>query len=251
MKKTIHIILLFVLVAVGTSCSSKKGDDPVAPVGTAGPVTQDGTGATPTNCTSSNSSGNTVCFSMASFSTFVSYVATHPLNDPSNVQLSVQLSDVGNGRFGGTVQISYTDNNTQFNGIFNSSSGVNSDIGGNRGYNGFPKSEFNYWFTFEGRRVFTGFFQDQYGAIVLVIENTLDTGDGSGGGFLTGSVWYRNFAQGLASYNNTERHCWFLSDGPYNCQSSIVMSKSGLFPTDTYQKLGTFSGLSKSAAFGN
>lgn len=251
MKKTLQTIVLIASIAFVTSCSSKKANQDPAPAAPGViPATQTGTGTT-TSCGSSSTSGNTVCFSVVSFQELGYYVATHPLNDPTNLQLAVQLADSGNGRYSGTVTVSYTDNGRQYAGVFHADSGTNSDILGANGYNGWQKSEFNHWFTYQGRTVFSGFYQDDYGAIVLVIENVLNTGDGSGGGYLTGSVWYKNFAQSMATYNDTGRHCWFLSAGPYNCQSTTVMNKSDLNPSDGYRKLGTFSGLSKSAAFGN
>ncbi len=250
MKKTLQTFLLIALIAGATSCSSKKADQEVAapPAPGTTPTTPTGTGTT-TTCGSSTTAGNSVCFSPVSFQELGYYVGTHPLNDPSNIQLTVQLSNSG-GRYPGTITLSYQDNGQNFAGIFNANTGVNSNISGANGYNGYNKSEFNRWFVYEGRNVFTGFYQDEYGAVVLVIENTLDTGDGSGGGFLNGSVWYKNFAQSMAQYNDTERHCWFLSDGPYNCQSTTVMNKSTLYPSNGYRKLGTFTGLSRAAAFG-
>lgn len=252
MKKTVQMILLMALVAFSNGCSSKKAEEPVAPpVVSDVPVTPGGTGAGTTSCGSSTSSGNSVCLSVVSFSEFSNYVATHPLNDPSNIRLTVELSDVGSGRYGGTVRIAYTDNGQPFEGVFRADSGTNSNISGSNGWNGYSKSEFNRWFTYQGRSVFSGFFQDSYGAIVLVIESVLNTGDGSGGGYVNGSIWFSNFAQSLAPYNNTQRQCWFLSNGPYNCQSETVMNKSDLYPSNGYRKLGTFTGLMKSAAFGN
>ena len=248
MKKTMHTILLIALLALGNGCSSKKNnEEPVAPTGTGAPVTPDGTGTAPTDCSVGTSSGNSVCLAITSFQQLSYYVATHPLNDPSDLRLTVDLNDTGNGRYAGSVRISYTDNGQSFNGVFTAESGKNTKIGGT--YDGYNKNEFNRWFTYQGRNVFSGFFQDQYGAIVLVIENVLDTGDGSGAGYLNGSVWYLNWAQGTASYNDTQTPCWFLTRGPYNCQSQTVMNKSDLYPSDGYRKLGTFTGLSKSAAF--
>ncbi len=249
MKKTIHTLLLIALVALSNGCSSKKANDGSVPLppDTGSPLTPDGTGGTPSGCGTGASTGNSVCMAITSFQELGYYVATHPLNDPTDLRLTVELNDVGNGRYGGTVRISYMDNGQQFEGVFQSTGEKNTKIGGT--YDGYTRSEFNRWFSYQGRNVFSGFYQDEYGAIVLVIENTLNTGDGSGGGFLTGSVWYRNFAQGLAPYNNTNTNCWFLTNGPYNCQSQTVMTKSDLYPSDEYRKLGTFTGLSKSAAF--
>jgi len=265
MKKTAYIALLMAFMVLSAGCSSKKSSEevaaPVVPTGT-GPVTPGGGGTGNGSCDNSTSTGNTVCFTWTSYAEFGRYVATHPINDPQNLKLNVQLSDVGSNRYGGTVRISYTDNGQSFEGVFRSDSGVNSNISGSNGFNGVMKSAYNHWFNYQGKTVFSGFFQDEYGAIVLVVDNYLNTGDASGGGFLSGSVWYMNFAQGLAPYNSTGRHCWFLTNGPYECRSEVVVNKTSLYPTDVmyygsdgtpavYTKLGTFSGLSRTAAFGN
>lgn len=248
MKKTLHTLLLIALLATSNGCSSKKNNEETAPpTGTGLPDTPAGTGTSTPGCGTGASTGNSVCLAVTSFQELGYYVATHPLNDPTDLRLTVELNDTGNGRYAGTVRITYTDNGQPFNGIFTAEGGKNTKIGGT--YDGYVKNEFNRWFNYQGRNVFSGFFQDQYGAIVLVIENVLDTGDGSGAGYLNGSVWYLNWAQGTAAYNDTGTPCWFLTRGPYNCQSQTVMNKSDLFPSDGYRKLGTFTGLSKSAAF--
>jgi len=118
-------------------------------------------------------------------------------------------------------------------------------------------SEFNQWFTYNGSSAFHGFFQDGYGAIVVVVDGQTDLGDGSGSTTLSGSVYYKNFTLAPAPQflGNAGENCWFLlSPSPYECgtfknSDGKVVTTSALYPTDGYTRLGTFSGLVKGKAF--
>ena len=193
--------------------------------------------------------GSTVQFYIANFNDFNSYVATRPLNNPTDVKITVQLQHVGDLRYGGRVAISYTDNNIRYQGWLESGVGLNSTYNINSRDDGKYEAQFNYWFPNQGKTVFSGFFQDTIGAVVLVIDNVQNQGDGQGGGLVSGSLWYKNFAQVLAP-QGPMRKCWFISLGPYDCRSGTVISKSGLYPSDGYKLLGTFSGLNMQQAFG-
>lgn len=100
---------------------------------------------------------------------------------------------------------------------------------------------------FNGKTVFSAVFQDSLGALVIVIDNSLNQGDGQGTGTLSGSIYYKNFPQSHAA-QSPYRKCWFLT-GLYSCRASAVTDKTSLYPGDGFIKLGTFSGLSKSMAF--
>jgi hypothetical protein len=192
--------------------------------------------------------GNTVAFTPDSLEIFNTYVGTHPLNNPSNVKLNVNVVDVGGGKFGGQVKIAYDDAGQHYEGYFVAGTGknqsytsmdTNSDVG-------LYHAEYNYWF--DNGRKFSGYFQDAYGAIVLVIDNVTNQGDAQGATFVSGSIWFKNFTKSMAP-QGTERYCWFIYDGPYNCRSQTVMDKSNVYPSNSYRRLGTFTGLSRSKAF--
>ncbi|MFN7906102.1 MAG: hypothetical protein ACK5P5_13055 [Pseudobdellovibrionaceae bacterium] len=206
-------------------------------------VTDEGT-SNPTN-----TSGSTVAFNISNFNDFNSYVATRPLNNPTDVKITVQLQNVGELRYGGKVAISYLDNNIRYQGWLESGLGQNSTYKINSRDDGKYEAQFNYWFPHSGKTVYSGFFQDTIGAVVLVIDGTQNQGDGQGGGLVSGSLWYKNFAQVLAP-QGPMRKCWFISLGPYDCRSGTVISKTGLYPSDGYKLLGTFSGLNMNRAFG-
>lgn len=249
-SKLIFLLAAFSLMGVGCGKSSQfqPGSNTTTVVGggVSGtvPGSPDGTGS---SSSGSTSGGNVVDFVPVSFSEFNSYVATHPLNNPSNYKLTVDLQDAGGGRFGGSVKISYVDTGYQYEGRFEAGMGKNQDL-----YDlqdaGVYEAEYNRWFSYGGKTVFSGFFQDTYGAIVLIVDNVVNQGDGQGAGYVTGSVYYKNFAQSYAQ-QSPYRDCWFIRSGPYNCRAGAVINKSGLYPADGYRKLGTFSGLVKSAAF--
>lgn len=251
-SKLIVLLAAFSLMGVGCGKSNQfqsgSGDTgtTVNNGGATGviPGAPDGSGSTSTGSTSGS---NVADFTPVSFSEFSAYVASHPLNNPTNIKLTVDLQNVSNGRYAGTVKISYTDMGYAYTGTFKAGSGTNQKLSGLQD-SGMLEAEYNRFFTYGGKTVFSGFFQDAYGAIVLVVDNVVNQGDGQGGGYVTGSVYYKNFAQSYAQ-QSPYRKCWYIRTGPYNCRASAVIDKNGLYPGDGFRKLGTFSGLAKSAAF--
>ncbi|MFZ4402603.1 MAG: hypothetical protein ACOYOK_00745 [Pseudobdellovibrionaceae bacterium] len=196
---------------------------------------------------SSNGNGDTVTFKPVSLAEMNSYVATHPLNSPTNIKININLSNVAENRYGGEVRISYRDAGQNYEGIFASGTGRNQSAKGLKD-NDVWEPNFNYWFNLSGQLSFSGFFQDNYGAIVVIVDGGANQGDGQGSGsVVSGTVWYRNFAQTFAP-QSTYRKCWFVYTGPYSCRSAAVINKSSL-TVDGFTKLGTFSGLSKTKAF--
>ncbi len=249
-SKLIILLAAVALTGVGCGKSSNLQTNLVTPVSGQNnpgviPVSPDG-GGTGSGTGSSTSATNVVDFTPVSLQEFNSYVALHPLNNPTNMKLTVDLQEAGNGRYAGSVKISYTDTGYNYEGKFEAGSGTNQDI-----YKlkdpGLMEAEFNRWFIINGKYYFSAFFQDAYGAIVLVFDNYVNQGDAQGTGVLSGSVYYKNFAQSYAQ-QSPYRKCWYIYSGPYNCRASAVIDKSSPYPGDGYRKLGTFTGLSKAAA---
>lgn len=241
--KLILVLAALSMVAVGCSKGHKVSDE--AAVGIEGGVAV--TPIDPPAGIGGNTTSNEVTLNVVSVQELNSYVGSYPVNNPSNVRLKVNLSEVHAGRFGGNIQITYTDNGVLHSGNFEtclSSNCVNSkyDSYGTSRDNGKSEAGYNYWFAKAGKQVFSGFFQDNYGAIVLVIDQVVDQGDGQGGKVVGGQIWYRNYAKSFAQ-PSTLRACWFVYAGPYDCRSNMVINKSALYPTDAYRKLGDFSGL--------
>jgi hypothetical protein len=244
--KTKSLILLAILGAVmvsgcGKSSSSTATPPATTPPPTTPPVIPGGGNTQPPL------GANTVTFAPVSKARMEEYVGTRPLNNPSDFRLTVALKNVGGYKYAGEIKISYLDNGQTYTGIFTAPEGNNSSFDGMHD-NGTLKAVYNYWFNFDGKTVFNGFFQDQYGAIVLVVDNYIDQGDGQGTTTLSGSVYFRNFPQSFAP-QSTERNCWFVYAGPYDCRSYTVMNKTNTVPSDGYKLLGTFSGLVTNAAF--
>lgn len=246
-SKLIFLMAAFSLMGVGCGKSSSLQANSANVVQTNQnnnpgviPVSPDGGG------TGSATGSNTVDFVPVSINEFNSYVAMHPLNNPNNFKLTVALEDAGNGRYAGSVKIAYQDTGAQYEGKFEAGTGTNQDIYKLKDA-GLMEAEFNRWFIINGQYYFSAYFQDAYGAIVLVFDSYVNQGDAQGTGVVSGSVYYKNFAQSYAQ-QSPYRKCWYIYSGPYNCRSSVVMDKSSPYPGDGYRKLGTFSGLSKAAA---
>jgi len=244
------IVLLAAVAMLGVGCAKESQFESDSSVDTANgfytfpPTAPPGSGEG--SAGDSWNYGNTVTFSPVSFAEMTSYVALHPLNAPTNIRLNVNLVNDGSGRYYGHLKIAYRDNNQEFSSYMDARNQRNQKFDYMKD-NNVHEAEYNRWFTINGKSVFTGFFSDAYGGIVLVIEGSENQGDGQGGGLLKGSIWYRNFAQTSAP-QSPYRRCWFVYDGPYNCRSSAVINKNSL-TIDGYRKLGTFTGLSKTKAF--
>lgn len=208
-----------------------------------------------TDSTISNSYGSTVTFKPVSLSVMNAYVATHPLNNPTNFKINFNLAHAGSGRYGGEVTISYIDNGVQYDGVFKSGLGKNQSFKGMYD-NDRLESDYNYWFSFENKNTFTGFFEDQYGAITIsLVPQTTTTSSGNDGEPITataykGYVYFKNFTTTTAPHS-PYRACWFTYMGPYDCRSNVIQTKCGLNPGAEagYQLLGTFENVSVKQAF--
>jgi len=252
MKNSKLILILATLALLGVGCAKemKAGDGQVATAPIINPTypmnAPPGQGAgTPGD---NWSYGSTVTFTPDSMEIFSVYVASHPINNPTNIKLNVNVVDVGASHFGGQIKIAYDDAGKHWEGYFVAGTGTNQkfdSMGTNRDV-GLYHAQYNTWFN--GGANFTGFFQDSAGAIVLVIDQVVNQGDGQGNSFVSGSIWFKNFKQTMAPQGD-QRYCWFIYDGPYDCRSSAVKNKSSAYPNDGYRRLGTFTGLSRSKAF--
>lgn len=248
--KRILVCLGLALAATGCSSgSSSSGGDS----GTAAAVVSNTTGNLPGTITTSTGT-NTVAFTPVSIGEMNSYVALHPLNAPTNFQLTVALSQDSQGLYSGNISLSYDDTGVHYASNQSAGSGQNIYLPYSSS-NNLSVDAYNYWFNLNGQTVFSGFFQDAYGSLVLVIypaSGSAPSGDGLPGATPTtvnGEIWYRNFAYSQVP-QGPDRSCWFITLGPFQCGSSPVINKNGLQPTDSYRLLGTFTGLSVSAAFG-
>lgn len=258
--KTNALILLTASVLFAVGCSSSKSSDTTntLPVinGTApAPIVIDPSAPTGTgSSTSTFYGGSTVAFQPTSLAQMNKYVATHPLNNPSDFKININLAQSGSSRYGGSVSISYTDNGIRYNGEFKAGMGKNQSFKGMYD-NGTLEANYNYWFTWEKQLVFTGFFEDQYGAITITLVPQTATVGGNDAepvisGPYKGYVYFKNFAVTTAQHS-PYRACWFTYMGPYDCRSNVIQTKCGLTPGAEagYELLGTFSGVNVNSAF--
>lgn len=246
------LIVAVALLAAGCAKEKKSSTPSTGTVTDTGTNTgNNGTTTTPTY------KANSVTLTASSFSAFRSY-AMRTLNNPTDLRVTVNLHNNGNNRFAGQVMVSYYDNGQYFAGKFNSGEGVN-QISYKDTYYGKSEAEFNQWFVLNGKTVFHGFFQDSYGVVILVIDQTdgVDSGDGAGVSItnLSGRVYFKNFINTTAPA--PPEKCWFVMEtvSPYYCatflgSNGVINTYSALYPSNGYQLLGTFTGLNKVQAFG-
>lgn len=243
LMKQISALAALALLASGCAKESKNNN-----VNNGNIIAPGGAGVVPAPIGAGTSTSSTgITFVPVSLAEMNTYVATRPLNYPTDFRIALNLQDNGQGRYSGDVRISYTDVGRRYEGVFTAENSLNVNLSGLRD-SGVNDSTYNYWFMMGSNKVFSGFFEDDIGSIVLIIDNVVDQGDGQGGSSVSGQVWYRNFAQSLAP-KSPYRSCWFITSGPYNCRSNHVIQKSALYPTDSYRKLGSFSGYVKANAF--
>ena len=224
------------------------------PATVSGPITPwNGENVPAPNNSNLYSVGDTLTFTPSSFAIFNSYVGVRPLNAPSNYKINIQLQHVGGLRYGGRVSLSYNDNGQTYTGNLESGLGVNQRFNTGSNNDNEYEAHYNYWYTGpNGLPVFTGFFQDRIGAIVLVIETytVSNQGDGQAAQVAArGSVWFKNFSATFAD-QGFMRKCWFITLGPYDCRADSIIRKSSVTPSNDYRLLGTFTGVDTRKAFG-
>lgn len=226
--------------------------DPNPPTGTPNPPPTSGTTTT---------SGSTVDLTIASIQAMRDYVQPASpyvaLNNPTNIKVQLNLQQADGGRYGGDVTISYTDNGQEFSGTLSAGLGVNPYI--KNGYdNNKLQAEYNYFFSFENKLVFTGFFEDRFGSIVLSLEPGEPIGGGTDAEPLTipykGKIYFKNFRNTYGQYvqkNNPYRSCWHIYTGVFDCRSNNIQSKCALEPgvEAGYTLLGSFTNVDIKKAF--
>lgn len=214
------------------------GEDPFVPVGS-------GPGQGPGD---DWEYGATATFSLHSLERLMEYTM-QARNNPQNVRINVNLTNKGGNKYGGTVSISYTDGGQYYEGYFTSG-----DSGSDNKY--------NIWFTKDGKEVYHGFFEDYYGAIVVVVDGLESDGDGQAPDKASGRVYFKNFDLAYApnplygylpGWGNPRTFCWFISIGPYDCRAwksgNGVDTTRAINPDSGYKLLGSFSGLDVEDAF--
>jgi hypothetical protein len=192
--------------------------------------------------------GATASFKLVSVDRLMEYTM-QARNNPKNVRINMNLTNKGGNSYGGTVSISYDDGGEYYEGFFTS--------GESAGDN-----KYNIWFEKDGKDVYHGFFEDYYGAIVVVVDDLVSAGDGQAPDQASGRVYFKNFDLAYApnpltgylpGFGNPRTYCWFISIGPYDCRSwkkgNGVDTTKAVNPDNGYKLLGSFSGLDIEDAF--
>lgn len=256
MKKPLTLLLVLMSV-VAMGCAEKKsskggtesaqdsdltqippGSDPYVPNGS-GPGSGPGAGW---------EYGATAPFTLVSVDRLMEYTM-QARNNPKNVRVNINLTSKGENRYGGTVSISYTDGGEYFEGFFTS--------GESEGDN-----KYNVWFQKDGKNAYHGFFEDYYGAIVVVIDGFVSEGDGQAPNSASGRIYFKNFDLAYApnplygylpGFGSPRTFCWFISIGPYDCRAwptdRAVDTYRAINPDNGYKLLGSFSNLDLEEAF--
>ncbi len=147
------------------------------------------------------------------------------------------------GPYGDCNTVSGSVKNHKYNLLSSEYPGMNGEMG----YHGF----------FEDDRVIrlAAGLQQMGGAVIVVIDSTNDSGDGQGPTSANGSIWFKNYFQNIGNGPIPLTHCWFISEGPYDCRSwksgDGVNTKQNIYPTNGYVKLGNFVNADVQKAFNN
>lgn len=177
-------------------------------------------------------------------------------NNLSDVKVNINLqyyTDVEDKKtysgWGGVVTIAFKDDGIPYQDNFSSLVnpwGTVKTNGKNNQYN-------NWYLGGPAGQYFHGFFQDHYGAIVVVIDDVIDLGDGQGPQSVSGEIWVKNHPLSYAPLSPTS--CWYVTLGPYDCRTwkvdKGVNPTASIYPNtaDGYFKLGEFHDLDVNEAF--
>lgn len=258
MKKVILILLISVVAIFEMGCANESRPTTANPVDatdtwdpnqpyvppSSGPG--NGPGAGPgTGSGVAWQYGGTADLENVNIGRLADYLSWTP-NNPQNLKVNLNLIKMGNG-YGGTVALSFSDSGQNYVDYFTSKATKYGTVKSNS-----ENNKYNIWFQKSGQTVYHGFFQDYYGAIIVVIDNVQDLGDGQGPSDLVdGSIWYKNHDMAYAPISPTS--CWFVSIGPYDCRAwksgDGVDTKRAIYPDAGYQKLGEFKGISLEESF--
>lgn len=278
MRRVIYILFISLAVA-GSGCGSKKSGS-----GSDGGSNYTGGNVPPlTNPITNPTTGGSAVDLVINKAALDSYVGW-TTNAPTNAKIGINLYKIatyaktGGGfdySFGGLVSIQFKDGTSNYSDEFRSDSfgdgncgqygdcNTVSGNGQNHKYNLFSSD----YPELGGSVGFHGFFEDTRvqrlaygyqqmgGAVILVIDSTVDLGDGAGPTSANGSIWFKNYFQNTSMGPIPLTHCWFISAGPYDCRSwksgDGVNTKASMYPNNGYVKLGTFTNLEIKKAFNN
>ena len=238
-----------------TACASTTCDTVIDANGDGIPDAPTGTGNSPG--TTGYATGSTASLTLNGSALGRMFYNSRPVS-PTNPRINIDVTSNSEA-----VIVSYVENGVLHEAAFGTQHPNNTSYS-NQKYNG--------WVTQDSTNVWKGFFQDAYGAIVLVLDKSLAQSDGTSTTILGGSVWFQNFQE--SAYQNPvqgyQKMCWEITAGPYDCRTFLVTNTashsspyddlvvsvtSSLYPNNrgankslNYEKLGDFGGIGRSAA---
>jgi hypothetical protein len=227
-----------------TSCTGTSCETVIDANGDGIPDAPTGTGTDPG--TTGYATGSTASVTLNGSALGRMFYNSQPVH-PTNVRINIDVTSNTEA-----VIISYVENGVLHEAAFGTQHPNNSSVS-NAMYNG--------WVYQNGTNVWKGFFQDAYGAIVLVLDKSIAQNDGTATTILGGSVYFQNFQE--SAYQNPVqgplKMCWEITAGPYDCRTFIsgnsVNVLSSLYPNNrgpdkstNYEKLGDFGGISRVSA---
>ena len=248
-QRILTILLAVSCLGLGLGCARQQNNPPDAPGAAA-------TAVTPivTDDGMVFSGGDTVVFT-PNYPILNDLIQSRPINDPSDFKLNVDLKELISGRFGGRVVMAFKDSGFTHYGLWETKAGtVPRQQSWDNKYEGQAFAQYNLWFTgANGKSVFRGFYQDTKRAIVFVIDDGFNQGDGGALTNLSGKVYFKTFKQAMTSPSQTTVPCWYQGPvSPFFCATFLNSGgyiSNGLVPSDGYQLMGEFMGLNRSKAF--
>lgn len=252
MKKIFKVILVLgVLYTVGCA-NSKKPNNPSQPA--VYEPTEVGPGLNPGDSDGLGNweYGGGANVTIPDLVTFDEYTGV-PMTEENreDVYLNINLQEKDGELFAGTVTVEYKWDGHHYVDYFRS---------------GDKEEEYknNKWVEIDGKTVWHGIFEDmRYGAIIVVFDEFVDSGDGDGGpkSHASGRVYFKNFKS--TAYHPPQL-CWTFSKGPYSCQTwkktvtgqfgvpiTVVDTTQAVDPyeEDDYKLLGSFKNIEITKAF--
>jgi hypothetical protein len=252
MDTNLKLIMAVLALVIGAGCASEKGGGgtqaavPTPVVACTDPSCTQIASPTPVPGSGGYYSGSSAALALTSQAELAKMFFNSNPNNPQNVQININLS-----RPSDAVIISYSDAGQTHEAAY----------GTTHPYSGVSDASFNGWVNQSGKQVWKGFFQDTYGAIVLIVDKFITQGDGQSGNILGGSVWFQNFNRYYPNFGTQgpTKMCWQISMGPYDCRTflvgDVVSVTSSYYPNNhgpdanmNYEKLGDFNGIAKDAS---